>query len=45
MKRKPQAPKARNPFVQHLIKRSSGAHIKTKKALRRADKVALQKEF
>lgn len=35
-------PKARNPFVLHLSKRLSGAHGKTKKAERRADKMALR---
>ena len=43
MKRKP-VPRERNPFVQHLInKRGSGLHIKSKKAQRRDDKMALKK--
>lgn len=44
MKRKQQLPKERNPFVQHLITKKSGAHAKSKKAIRRDDKVALKKE-
>ena len=36
-------PKARNPFVQHLInKRGSGLHEKSKKAERRDAKMALR---
>ena len=44
MKRKPkELPKARNPFVQHLInKRGSGVHERTKKAERRDTKMALK---
>lgn len=37
------APKARNPFVQHLSKRPSGAHEKSYKTHRRDAKVALKK--
>lgn len=37
------APKARNPFVQHLVKRPSGAHEKSYKVSRRDAKVALKK--
>ena len=37
------APKARNPFVQHLVKRPSGAHEKSYKTHRRDAKVALKK--
>jgi hypothetical protein len=44
MKRKQKTPKERNPFVQHLVTKKSGAHGKTKKALRRAEKVKLTKE-
>lgn len=44
MKRKQKLPKERNPFVQHLITKKSGAHCKTKKAVRRNEKVALKKE-
>lgn len=44
--KKKQAPKERNPFVQHLINRNGGgAHQKTKKAIRRKDKVDLKKEY
>jgi hypothetical protein len=36
-------PKARNPFVEHLInKRGAGVHGKSKKAQRRDDKMALK---
>ena len=44
MKRKhKELPKARNPFVQHLInKRGSGVHERTKKAERRDAKMALK---
>jgi len=47
MKRKQkELPKARNPFVQHLInKRGSGVHEKSKKAQRRDDKMALRQEW
>lgn len=44
MKQKLKAPKERNPFVQHLVTKKSGAHGKTKKAVRRNEKVALKKE-
>jgi hypothetical protein len=36
-------PKPRNPFVQHLLVKKQGAHGKSKKALRRQDKVDLSK--
>lgn len=35
-------PKARNPFVQHLVKRGSSVHGKTKKVERRDAKMALR---
>ena len=39
------APKPRDPFVQHLINRKgAGAHMKSKKALRRSEKVSLKKK-
>jgi hypothetical protein len=41
---KKDAPKERNPFVQHLLTKKQGAHGKSKKANRRAEKVQLQKE-
>ena len=44
MKNKQKAvPKVRNPFVQHLSKRPSGAHEKSYKTHRRDAKVALKK--
>jgi len=42
MKQK-QAPKPRNPFVQHLVKRKSGAHQKPYKTVRRDAKVEMKK--
>lgn len=44
MKRKREAPKERNPVAAYAKRSGSGAHGRTKKALRRADKVALRKE-
>jgi len=41
---KKDVPKERNPFVQHLLTKKQGAHGKSKKANRRAEKVQLQKE-
>ena len=43
MKRK-ELPKERNPFVQHLIAKKQGVHGKSKKAVRRGEKVDLKKE-
>lgn len=44
--KKKQLLKERNPFVQHLInKRGGGVHEKTKKAIRRQEKVQLQKDY
>ena len=43
MKRKIKVPKERNPFVALIATKRSGAHGKTKKALRRADKIELRK--
>jgi len=38
-------PKERNPFVQHLIGRNGGGiHQKSKKAIRRDEKLQLKKE-
>lgn len=45
MKQKKQTPKQRNPYVQHLVKRKSGAHQKSKKAERRDDKSKIKKEW
>lgn len=42
--KKLKAPKQRNPFVQHLTNRKQGAHVKSKKALRRDAKVELKRE-
>lgn len=36
--------KDRNPFVQHLIGKKQGAHGKSKKAIRRDEKVKLKQE-
>lgn len=41
--KKAKLPKSRNPFVQHLLKKKSGAHGKSKKAQRRDDKISLRK--
>lgn len=46
-KQKKKLPKERNEFVVQLIKRGgagAGAHQKTKKALRRKEKISLQKQ-
>lgn len=45
MKNNKKIPKKRNPFVAHLATKRSGAHGKTRKAVRRADKVSLQKQM
>jgi hypothetical protein len=42
MKRK--APKPRNPFVQHLVVKKQGAHVKSAKARRARDKAQLKRE-
>lgn len=44
MKQK-ELPKPRNPFVRHLMNRPSGVHGKTKKTIRRNEKVVLKKEL
>lgn len=38
-------PKPRDPFVQHLITKKAGAHVKAKKIQRRDDKVELRKQL
>jgi len=44
--KKKQAPKERNPFVQHLINRTGGGtHQKSKKATRRQDKMQLKRDY
>ena len=42
LKRK--APKPRNPFVQHLVTKKSGAHVKSQKAIRTREKAKLRRE-
>lgn len=45
-KNKKKLPKPRNPFVQHLIgKRGGGIHEKSKKAVRRQEKMDLRKDY
>lgn len=43
MAKKPKAPKNRNPFVQHIRLKVSGAHGKSKKAERRLEKIKMKK--
>jgi hypothetical protein len=43
MKRK--TPKPRNPFVQHLVVKKQGAHIKSQKAQRARDRAALRRDI
>lgn len=43
--KKKQAPKPRNPFVQHMIVKKQGAHVKSKKAQRRDEKAKLKKDY
>ena len=38
-------PKPRDPFVQHLVKRKSGAHQKPYKVSRRDAKVQMKKDY
>jgi hypothetical protein len=45
MKRKPKVPKERNPVATYATRSGAGVHGKTKKALRKADKIALKKEW
>jgi hypothetical protein len=40
MKRK--TPKTRNPYVQHLVKKKQGAHVKSRKAERAKTKQELK---
>jgi hypothetical protein len=44
MKQK-QLAKPRDPFVQHLVKRKSGAHQKPHKVSRRDAKVQMKKDY
>lgn len=44
--KKKEVPQKRNPFVQHLIQRNGGGiHQKSKKAIRRDDRVQLKKDY
>ena len=43
MAKKNKIPKPRNPFIQHLVKKKSGVHVKSKKAQRRDDKIKIKK--
>lgn len=45
MKIKLKAPKERNPFAAHLSTKRSGAHGKTYKSERRANKIRLAKDY
>ncbi len=46
MEMKPQKlPKPRDPFVQHMVKRKSGAHQKPYKTARRDAKVQMKKDY
>jgi hypothetical protein len=44
MKRKLKVPKSRNPVAVYAKRCGAGVHGKTRKAERRADKIALQQE-
>jgi hypothetical protein len=37
--------KPRNPFVQHLVKRKTGAHVKPYKTERRDAKASLKRDY
>jgi hypothetical protein len=43
--KKKKTPKQRNPFVQHIVVKKQGAHGKTKKAIRRKEKVQFKKDI
>ena len=45
MKRKPKVPKERNPMVMALMTKRSGAHGKTNKAKRKAEKQDLRNKI
>jgi hypothetical protein len=36
--------KPRDPFVQHLVKKKQGAHMKSAKAIRSQERAALKKQ-
>lgn len=42
---KPKLHKPRDPHVIHLLKRKSGAHVKSYKAIRKAQKVQDKKDY
>ena len=43
--KKQKTPKPRNPYIQHLVTKKQGAHVKSKKAIRRKEKVKMQKDY
>ena len=43
--KKQKTPKPRNPFVQHLVKRKTGAHNKPYKTERRDAKASLKQDY
>jgi len=45
MKHKVKKPKERNPYVEYMRFRKNGAHQKSKKAVRRQEKMKLRKEY
>lgn len=45
MKQKKKIHKARDPHAVEMFKRKSGAHVKTKKAIRRKERVELKKKL
>lgn len=44
MSKKQNPPKDRNPYVEHLRFKKSGAHVKSKKAVRQQEKEKLKKQ-
>lgn len=42
---KPKLHKPRDPHLLHILKRKSGAHVKTHKALRKAQKMRDKKDY
>lgn len=43
MAKKPKTPSQRNPYVEHMRFKKSGAHVKPKKTLRKKEKEKLRK--
>jgi len=37
--------KPRNPYIQHMVTKKQGAHMKSKKAIRRKEKVKVQRDY